>query len=129
MEENKSFRIHRGQGFHVTFPNHVVLSTQFGAGNYGDHYDDAIGRFPKCSNEGGYSIIDNCQADKVEIGIWLDDVKVEVEFFGKKSEQNKWITKEMYKEVFPAEEPDDVMGYVGIDNWLKIFNWCQNYKG
>jgi len=34
------FRITQGKGFHLNFPNGVTLSTQFGAGNYGDNYDE-----------------------------------------------------------------------------------------
>lgn len=36
------FRITRGKGFHVSFPNGYTVSVQFGPGNYCDHYDRGV---------------------------------------------------------------------------------------
>ena len=33
------FKITNGKGFHITFSNGNTISTQFGAGNYCDHYN------------------------------------------------------------------------------------------
>jgi hypothetical protein len=43
VEMSGNFRITGGKGFHVTLPNGWIVSTQFGPGNYGDHYDCRIG--------------------------------------------------------------------------------------
>lgn len=33
------FKITGNRGFHIMFPNGIILSTQFGYGNYCDNYD------------------------------------------------------------------------------------------
>jgi len=34
----KKFRITHNKGFHITFPNGLTLSTQFGGGNYCENH-------------------------------------------------------------------------------------------
>ena len=40
---DKSFMINQGKGFRLTFENGWSISVQFGACNYCDHYNAAIG--------------------------------------------------------------------------------------
>ena len=106
----KHFRITQGTGFHIVFPNGVVLSTQFGYRNYCENQDNI--------EYGGYNGIPNfVESNDVEIAIWLSD------------NPDKWITREMAKDVFGEELHDDVMGWINIADWLKIVEWCKNYKG
>ena len=69
-EEEKSFRITRNKGFHLAFSNGIILSVQFGTGNYCEnrHLDSDKYRDKEMSSN-------NC-----EIGIWNKD--------------GDWITKE-----------------------------------
>ena len=97
------FRITDGKGFHITFPNGVTLSTQFGGGNYCANYDFKIGK------EHAQDMI----SPDAEIAIWDKD--------------HKWITETMERELFPSEYYDSVMGRVNMDMWLKIFDWCRNW--
>ena len=67
---HKMFKITGGKGFHITFPNGLMLSTQFGYGNY-------------CENEDNISLLTNrpeiVASDDVEIavfdkdGLWVTD--------------------------------------------------------
>jgi hypothetical protein len=65
----KSFQACDKKGFHLTFPNGIVLSTQFGPGNYGDNYDSPF--------DGEKSF----DANMVEVAIF-------------KADGCSWITKE-----------------------------------
>lgn len=98
----KSFQTFDNKGFHITFPNGIVLSTQFGPGNYGDNYDKPFlyGEHAPRSYE----------ADKVEIAIFRADGT------------GDWLTKEYSKDL-----DDDVMGRIDLEEWLKVFDWCRNY--
>lgn len=101
------FKITGSKGFHITFPNGVILSTQFGGGNYCDNYDKEIGEERKKSEYAST----NC-----EIAIWQI------------ADRNNWITEKMEWEVFGKVLGDNVKGYVNMEDWLKIFDWCKNYK-
>ena len=123
------FRVNSGHGFHIEFPNGVVLSTQIGTGNYCDNYDKEIGNFPKIHCSEKYHSIGSCESSTAEIAIWDTTQSETREFFDKKRTGNKWITKEMIKTIFPEQDyEDDVKGRVTMDEWLKIFEWCKNYK-
>ena len=96
-----SFSTIKNKGFHITFPNGLTLSTQFGGGNYGSNYDFPIGDE---RNERGM------EADSVEIAVFES---------GKKG---AWRTREIAKAAGMEDPGDDVIGYVSIDEWLKIFD-------
>ena len=101
----KSFGVNSNKGFHITFPNGITLSTQFGGGNYCENYDYPIGEEIKANQ---------MNSDDAEIAIW--------------NKSGKWRTEDMMKELFKKEYSDDVMGRVSIAKWLKIFQWCKNQK-
>ena len=99
------FKTNDNKGFHITFPNGITLSTQFGGGNYCQNYNFPIGR----EREQG-----NIESEDAEIAIW---------------NEKKWITDKMIVKLFPEKEyPDSVLGNVKIEEWLKIFDWCRNYR-
>jgi len=103
----KRFKITRSTGFHITFPNGITLSTQFGPGCYGDNYYMTFDELEKLVEEGK-----NIESNEVEIAIW--------------DKNGKWITSQMIAELFPDEDDNDIMAYVNIEKWLKIFHWCEN---
>ena len=106
-----SFKITGSKGFHLRFTNGLVLSTQFGGGNYCDNYDEVeIGSEGKLGNP--------LISSNAEIAIWIRSGK----------RKGEWLTEEMVKELFPGETADQVMGYVGMEKWLKVVDWCRGYK-
>lgn len=58
----KNFRITDNKGFQLTFDNGWTVSVQFGAGNYGDHYDTPF------SAKGSYP----GDSDEAEVGVFRD---------------------------------------------------------
>jgi len=99
------FKIIGNRGFHIVFPNGLTLSTQIGGGNYCNNYYFPIGEEIKKHT---------MESSDAEIAIW--------------DKNGKWITKQMLQDIFPEELKDDVLGYVTIDKWIKIFEWCANQK-
>ncbi len=97
------FRITFGKGFHIVFDNGITLSTQFGYGNYCDNNNKS-----NDSHKPKHLSCDDC-----EIAIWDKD--------------KKWITKNCLIDL-GIENDDDVLGRVNMDRWLKILDWCKNYK-
>ncbi|MBE9541538.1 MAG: hypothetical protein IMF01_04400 [Proteobacteria bacterium] len=97
------FAITYCKGFHITFPNGLTLSTQFGSGNYCDNHDIEIGVKTQ-----------KVKSQNVEIAIW--------------DKEGAWLTKQTYEEKFNKEIGDDVAGYVEIEEWLEIVDWCREYK-
>ena len=91
------FKITDNKGFHITLPNGVTISTQFGGGNYCDNYNYPIGR-----NERGLECRD------AELAIWDKD--------------GKWITREVVEAATGKNPADDVFGRTEIDTWLKILD-------
>lgn len=85
------FKITNSKGFHLTFPNGVTLSTQFGGGNYCDNYNFPIGTEKK----------ENMKSNDSEIAIW--------------NSKGEWITSRMQEELFHPEHTDDVMGRVNYE--------------
>jgi hypothetical protein len=109
--ERKSFKITGSKGFHITFPNGVTLSTQFGWGNYCENYNnEEISIFRSLNNEN----MPDVESNDCEVAIWV----------GKSDDgTHKWITNECEF----CESEDSVEGHVKIDKWLNIFEWCKNY--
>lgn len=60
-------RITDGKGVHFTFANGITISIQIGGGNYGDNYNEPIGRF---SQPDRYVLPPSSRA---EIAIWGAD--------------------------------------------------------
>ncbi len=113
-----NFKITDQKGFHLTLDNGITLSTQFGPGNYCEHH-------PKPLSD-GYTSTDlnaprekgvNWESKNVEIAIWDED--------------HTWITNEMFKDLFPDEASGShevqVKGWVEMEDWLSILDWCRNY--
>lgn len=96
------FRITGGKGFHITFPNGVTLSTQFGPGNYGDNYDESFFTEKK-----------DWESNEAEVAMWVNLPHIN---------NSAWITEEF------EDHGDQVIGYCDFEKWLRIFNWCLNYK-
>jgi hypothetical protein len=94
------FAITEAKGFHITFPNGLTLSTQFGGGNYCDNHDIEIG-----------VKMQNLESQNVEIAIW--------------DKEGTWLTRQAYEEKCNKEIDDDVEGYVEIEEWLEIVDWCR----
>lgn len=107
------FKITDGKGFQITFANGVTLSTQFGQYNYCENYILKKGLGSDLTRAfGKENHCPNCESKDVEIAIW-------------KGRNDEWLTRECPH----CEVDDDVMGYVNIDTWFKIVEWCKDYKG
>lgn len=102
----------RANGFWLKFPNGVVLSTQFAWGNY-------------C--EGHELYFKKVIEDKEDYAKVREEVKTSEIAIGNNN-NSTLLTELMNKEVFGVELGDSVKGYVGIEDWIKIVNWCFNYK-
>jgi hypothetical protein len=98
-----SFKTSGNKGFHLTFPNGLTLSTQFGYGNYCGDYPNQ----PLFKAEEFFQRKDT-SSDDVEIAIISPD--------------GAWITNQY------DPEADQVLGYVTMDRWLDIVAWCRAWK-
>ena len=100
-------------GFTITFDNGLLLSTRFGPMNYCENFAkrDIIAM--------GTAADAPLFSDDVEVAVWKTD--------GKPDESHDWVT-EWQTEVF-AENGyvQDVRGYVKIDDWLRLLDWCRNW--
>jgi len=96
------FRTTANKGFHITFPNGVTVSTQFGAGNYCDNHYELL----KLDEERKDTFSSDC-----EIGVW-------------RGEESEWCTGEVLRaaELTDTYGQDVVVGYVTPTDWLKIVN-------
>ena len=101
--ETKCFRITGNRGFHITFPNGVTLSTQFGYGNY-------CGDYPESMNQSIEDVMERkpASSNDVEVAIW--------------DKERTWITDKY------IGEDEQVIGFVSMKEWLKIFDGARNYN-
>ena len=99
--KDASFRITGGKGFHLTFPNGVTVSVQFGPGNYCDNYDDDIMEWVMAKGKG------TVESMTAEVAIW--------------KKGGAWITNEYSGD-------GEVIGYKNINEVWKIFEWAKKYK-
>jgi len=106
----KDFNITGSKGFKLQFPNGVKLSTQFGYCNYGDNYDGYGTVGDQFTHE---KTAQSIESNKVEIAIILED--------------GTWITKEYMEQSERHDSTDDVIGYVGMSEWLEALEWAKNY--
>jgi hypothetical protein len=98
-------------GFQIRFPNGIVLSTVFNWRNFCSNYDNT-----ELEKEIDNLYLNRCfESPDAEIGIWGD---------GYLKDEN-WLTGQMSREVFKDENNNIVKGYVGFEDWLKIFDWCR----
>ena len=111
-----NFRITRQKGFHLTFDNGITLSTQFGPGNYCEHNPTPMDFEPPDLDAPREEDV-NWESKDVEIAIWDSD--------------RTWITHEMLTDLYPSEASEShevqVKGWVRMEDWLKILNWCRKY--
>lgn len=85
-------------GLVIKFPNGVELSTAVGMGTF--------------TNDGW-----NVRERKD----WSNDAEIAV------MKDGEWITEKMIADLFPERGADMVLGYVTMDEWLMIFDWCRSY--
>ena len=109
--KNKTFGSYHN-GFTITFDNGLLLSTRFGSMNYCENKSTVMENFAQTSD-------DPLLSDDVEVAVWKTD--------GKPDESHDWVT-EWQTEVF-AENGyvQDVRGYLKIDDWLRLLDWCRNW--
>lgn len=107
------FKIIDGKGFHITFPNGVMLSTQIGYGNYCENRD-------KIEFSPVYRFSETKQINHVSA---LPSMDSEIAIFDK---DKNWITEKYLRSI--GESEDMVIGYVDQEQWFKIFDWCRSYK-
>ena len=98
------FKITNGKGFHITFPNGVTVSVQFGVANYCANYPtliltDITSESIKQAEAGSHD---------AEIAIWDKD--------------GNWITKKF------KQNEDNIIGYQSPNDLLKILIWAEQYK-
>jgi hypothetical protein len=89
-------------GFSITFPNGLTLSTRFGYGNY-------------CENQ---------DMDKL-----MDSLKPTIRFDGIESDNAEIAVIRKNGEFAVGEHGDSVKGHVEIKEWLEVFKWCEEHKG
>lgn len=93
------FKTTQNKGFHITFPNGVTVSTQFGAGNYCDNHYAPV----------SFEERKDTSSSDCEIGIW-------------RKKDYAWCTSEVLKVAGLTDKygGDVVVGYVSPEDWLKI---------
>lgn len=104
--DSKAFAICSNKGFHLTLPNGLVVSTQFGGGNYCDNRRNEI-----CSTLTKGEASNN----------------VEVAFFWYGADRN-WATCEVFKAARIKSPNDDVAGYVTMKQWLRLLKAAQSLR-
>lgn len=98
---NKHFSS-RNNHFWLTFDNGITLSTIFGYCSYSENrYGDESIQIK----------------DRFDVRYESDNAEIAII-----NPEGDFITKK-YK-----DDGDGVLGYVSFDEWLKIVDWCKNYK-
>ena len=97
-----SFKITGGKGFHLTFPNGITVSVQFGPCSYSEHYDDDMMEWVELKGKG------NIESRDAEVAIWKDS--------------GEWITHEY------DGNSDQVMGYKSFEDVWEILKWAEAYQ-
>lgn len=95
------------KGFHINFPNGLTLSTQFGGGNYGSNYNRKIGDRS------------DHHAETVEIAVFPTH--------STEPGSHHWVTQEIASKAGLADPQDSVMGHVGFEDWLRLFDATRAY--
>lgn len=98
-----SFKITGGKGFHMTFPNDVTVSVQFGPCSYCEHYDDDMMKWVLSKGKG------TIESKDAEVAIFMKD--------------GTWLSHEYDK------NSNEVIGYQSIEEVWEILKWAKNYEG
>ena len=110
------FRITEAKGFHIQFENGVVVSVQFGYGNYCANRDNLkyANENRTLVNKQGERFYQDTYSPNAEVAIWdsLDS-------------GYKWITKEC---PYISNKDDDVEGWITPDEIPEILTWAKNYR-
>ena len=125
MTENKKAFGCYSNGFTLTFDNGLVLSTRFGKNNYCENQRDAFIAVDNYTDEGTIS------SDNAEVAVWKSGPANET------AETREWENGWQIA-IFGDEEAtrthihqwacDDVRGWIKMSDWLKILNWCKEWK-
>ena len=99
------FKITAGKDFHLAFANGIVLSVQFGRGNY-------------CKNR-------NISFEEEKDNDFLSSGDAEIAIWNK---EEKYITREANSDIYNEDLHDDVKGWISMDDFVKFVNWCESYK-
>lgn len=99
------FEITEGKGFHLTFANGIMLSVQFGRGNYCENRHITWDEEKKNKS---------LSSKDAEIAIW--------------DKEGEYLTNEANKDIYGEELHDDVKGWLSVTDVVKFANWCENYK-
>ena len=99
------FKITAGKGFHLTFANGIMLSVQFGRGNY-------------CKNR-------NISWEEEKSDKYLSCKDAEIAIW---DGEGSYLTQEANKDIYGEELHDDVKGWLSVTDIVKFVNWCENYK-
>jgi len=109
------FRITDHRGFQLLLDNGLTLSTQFGVGSYCERHPHPTDLAVDVEDYSAPRESDNWESKDAEVAIW--------------DEEGEWITDEMIADVFSEEEYEtQVKGWVTMDKWLEVLDWCREYK-
>ena len=98
--DKKAFQITDGRGFHITFPNGITVSTQFGPGHYCEN------RYKEFKSFDG--------SDTCEVAIWREGIEGFI--------TDKILTKAFGKSI------NSNGAYLNIKEWTKIIDYCSKLK-
>jgi len=104
-KEIKTFTCNNN-GFSITFPNGLTLSTRFGYGNYCENRNDELERGLYNKGVSGRGMYESISCNDAEIAVIRDDGKF-----------------------IKGVDGESVKGNVKIEEWLGILNWCKEHKG
>ena len=111
--KNKTFGCFHN-GFTITFDNGLLLSTRFGSMNYCENKSGVMGKAADDPTKFAPLL-----SDDVEVAVWVADDETDMD--------RGWVT-EWQTEVFGEDGyVQDVRGYVRIDDWLRLLDWCRNW--
>ncbi len=101
-----TFSINENKGFHLVLPNGLVVSTQFGRGNYCDNR-----REPEA-----YPLTKGQESNNVEVAFFWAN------------RDRAWATQAVFKSARIKNPGDDVAGYINMKQWLRLLKAAQTLK-
>lgn len=98
----------RNNGFWITFPSGIILSTQFSYGNYCEGHE----KFLEACQNNTYdkARMEGCKDAEIAIGT---------------ENEPCCLTAKACNEALGREVDDNVEGHVSLDEWLKLLDWCR----
>jgi len=111
-KETKAFGRYEN-GFVITFENGLVLSTRFGSMNYCENKSATFGERPHRPEP--------LVSDDAEVAVWLATPRAG------HGDDRQWVT-EWQQDIFQDSMEDDVRGWVRIEDWLQLLDWCREWK-